>query len=49
MDRICTIIQKKKVECVSDEILASLDKLGKREASAGETSTYSKQEIIDII
>ena len=49
MDRICTIIPKKKMECVSDEILASLDKLGKREASAGETSTYSKQEIIDII
>ena len=49
MDRICTIIPKKKMECVSDEILASLDKLGKRDASAGETSTYSKQEIIDII
>lgn len=49
MDRIYTIIQKENMKRVLDEILVSLDKLGKREASAGETSTYSKQEIIDII
>ena len=49
MDRIYTIIQKEEMKRVSDEILASLSKLEKREALAGETSTYSKQEIIDII
>ncbi|WP_160634699.1 GNAT family N-acetyltransferase [Pseudoflavonifractor sp. 60] len=49
MNRIYTIIQKEKMKRVSDEILASLSKLEKREALAGETSTYSKQEIIDII
>ena len=46
MDRIYTIIQKEEMKRVSDEILASLDKLGKRKALTGEASTYSKQEII---
>ena len=49
MDRIYTIIQKEEMKRVSDEILASLDKLGKRKALTGEASTYSKQEIIDTI
>ena len=42
MDRIYTIIQKEEMKRVSDEILASLDKLGKRKALTGEASTYSK-------
>ena len=49
MDRIYTIIQKEEMKRVSDEILASFDKLGKRKALTGEASTYSKQEIIDTI
>lgn len=49
MERIYTILQREQMRRVSDKILASLNRLEKREALAGETSTYSKQEIIDTI